>query len=424
MCDYYSLFPMEVIYKIWSYLSEDDIRNISVTCRLSNLVYNNHNFWTYLLSENSLEKMYGRDFYQIRTCQQLRKIYHQLHNGGKIYKVLGVNCISTDIYIENIYQLSGRGEHSAFVTYQGKIYTFGSNSHNQLGRGRISSYIPGIIHLPVFVTKIVTGYHHTVFLTDMGEVYSFGCGHSGQTGLNSQDDYTQPTKICLSNVKDIECGSYHTVFLTEQGQVYTCGSNFEGQLGNTNKSMLFIPQIVRLPAIKKIRCGDRFTLCLSEDGKLYGFGLNNLNQLGIGDNMDHIHTPIIIPGIENVKEIACGRDHCVVLLNTGAVYGWGYNSLGQLGMGHYRDVKTPERILLPEKIVKIGANFNYTIYVGNSKKVYLSGCSDSNDILKATPIVLINPCCDILINGQTRPLVDIRDIYCNLSSINVKCLAK
>jgi alpha-tubulin suppressor-like RCC1 family protein len=89
-----------------------------------------------------------------------------------------------------------------------------------------------------------------------------------------------------------------------------------------------------------------------QDGTLKMIGNNLSGQLGIGytsviSNYNTLYSPI---GMTNVSRVAIGGGSTCVfvlaLLNTGEVYGWGNNSVSQLGLGY-----TSNPILTPTYII-------------------------------------------------------------------------
>lgn len=103
--------------------------------------------------------------------------------------------------------------------------------------GKLASLPPAKISLPkdVKVVKISTGLHHTLLLTSNGDVYSFGSNSHGQLGCHDSLSLVPrgvPTKVMLPDkVAAISAGSYHSAVMTVAGEVLTFGSHSKGQLG-------------------------------------------------------------------------------------------------------------------------------------------------------------------------------------------------
>ena len=156
----------------------------------------------------------------------------------------------------------------------------------------------------------------------------------------------------LPPIQQVACGDYHTLFLTRDSRVLACGANCCGQLGlgSQASSAEREPQIVAALAGKEIvsiACGSEHSVAVERGGVVWVWGRNIHGQLG---NMAHqLHyrppdfpkeaTPVkmvfdpLPPPVE-VRQVACGRDHTVVLFEDGQVWGCGHNFRFQLGIEH------------------------------------------------------------------------------------------
>ena len=78
-----------------------------------------------------------------------------------------------------------------------------------------------------------------------------------------------------------------------------------------------------------VAAGMYFSLALGNSGTVYAWGWNYLGQLGVGDRDDR-RAPTKVPGVSRVRAIAAGQAHAAALAD-GALYGWGSNAEGQIG---------------------------------------------------------------------------------------------
>lgn len=238
-----------------------------------------------------------------------------------------------------------------------------------------------------FRIKIRCGQSHYLLLID-GNVYSWGYNEHNQLGLDlyaftwienentSIPTYIKyPTKLKLENIKNIYCNTNNSVALTYSGEVFTWGKNEHGQLGprycyRTDKGS---PQKIDLPKIKKVICNNDSMIVLTIFGEAYVLGLNEYGKLGIGD--DHrmrICFPIKI-NLENIVDIVSGDSYHIAITKCGKLYSWGKNDFGQLGLGHYNDMNTPQEINLPNiKKISCGRRSN-VIALTHYEKVYTWG---------------------------------------------------
>ena len=95
--------------------------------------------------------------------------------------------------------------------------------------------------------------------------------------------------------------------------------------------------------IREVAAGDSHCLLLTSDGAVLSWGLDNAcGQCGHG-NTTALATPTPIEALrgERIMQVACGREHSLVLTSTGVVKSFGGGSLGRLGLGGTDDVHTP-----------------------------------------------------------------------------------
>src|ERR1700733_41604 len=96
---------------------------------------------------------------------------------------------------------------------------------------------------------------------------------------------------------------------------------------------------------------------MTDSNRIYGWGFNDCRQLATKPVMDYL-TPIIIkfPKNDTICQISCGYYHSLALTSDGDVYGWGYNTFGQIGTGEVSNA-----IPVPIKLQFIGNECEYKI---------------------------------------------------------------
>lgn len=176
------------------------------------------------------------------------------------------------------------------------------------------------------IIQVALGSYHTAVLTSEGEVYSFGHGSSGQLGLGNADDVHSPTKVKGLVFKgdpviQIAAGYEHTAALTLSGAVYTFGLGERGQLGHGSQYNEFYPRIVKdlnrfYGHAVQISAGGYHTVARLEDGRVVTFGNNESGQLGHGDK-EHAYVPRVIQDIAHccVRNVSAGGTHTLLLLD-------------------------------------------------------------------------------------------------------------
>ena len=168
--------------------------------------------------------------------------------------------------------------HTLILTDKQQVYIFGALYSDTTGL-RFSEIwkatnslilIPNLIRLFEKITSISCGYRHALALTQSGKVYSWGCNSHGELGLKHNNYEGHPKLVEMPNnisVKQISGGNDFSLLLTTEGNIYSFGNNSHGQLGLNNTNDVFIPTLVsNTSKITKILAFD-----------LQSFAMNSFN---------------------------------------------------------------------------------------------------------------------------------------------------
>ncbi|RDD40061.1 putative E3 ubiquitin-protein ligase HERC4 [Trichoplax sp. H2] len=204
--------------------------------------------------------------------------------GSNRYGQLGIDSNVSSVEPKQILKLSGfyivqiaaGGAHSLAITNSGALLTWGKNSFGQLGLGTNDGVLS-----PTCVSSLrsqhiayaACGEDHTAVLTKEGGVFTFGAGSSGQLGHNSLSHHCSPQMVVdLMGivVTQITCGRRHTLAYARQlGRLYSFGLNGSGQLGNNSCKNATNPTISvntwKLKAWHIAAGGDHSFLTVSQD---------------------------------------------------------------------------------------------------------------------------------------------------------------
>jgi len=146
--------------------------------------------------------------------------------------------------IKNVIAVSFGGTHVAAITSDGALYTWGANWNGQSGHD--SGMFPVIIIEPTKILDLSSvvafslGSLHSAAVTEEGFLYTWGLSSSGQLGYYSST-YTQhglqytdtPTRVPgLTEVVAVSLGYYSSAAITSDGSLYTWGNTHGGILGD------------------------------------------------------------------------------------------------------------------------------------------------------------------------------------------------
>ncbi|GBG27735.1 Protein kinase, putative [Hondaea fermentalgiana] len=182
-----------------------------------------------------------------------------------------------DLGAESVVKSMAVGEaHVLVITGSNNLYAWGRGCEGQLGLDREiydePNADPSLVDaFPGKALSIAAGRYHSAGVTDDGEVYTWGEGDSGQLGLGDLESQRVPTLVTSlgrngADVKVVQvtCGAAHTVALTETRAVYVWGNDQRG----ANPKLL--PQNVDAlsgSSVRDLCCGsfETYALCRLEN---------------------------------------------------------------------------------------------------------------------------------------------------------------
>ncbi|XP_018560806.1 probable E3 ubiquitin-protein ligase HERC4 isoform X2 [Anoplophora glabripennis] len=307
------------------------------------------------------------------------------------------------------------------------MFAWGSTIHGELGLGGIEDehiLTPRALdwYLANTVIYAALGENHTLFLTKEGKVYSCGSNDYGQLGHDQPRKRPQPvTGLDAHVITHVACGSMHSMALNQWGQVYSWGSDYHGQLGlDIGENIQATPKFVRALGtyhILQICCGQRHSLALANSGEILAWGANNFGQLGLGNLSSSEVKPKVIHSLTGIPVafIACGANHSFAISKSGAVYGWGKNTRGQLGLNDTNNKMFPTqlRTLRNIRVRYIACGEEFSTFLTMDGGVFTCGAgmfgqlghgSNTNEILPRQVVELMGSTITQIASGRQHSL--------------------
>jgi len=298
--------------------------------------------------------------------------YGQLGIGGEAWRSTPTPLTS---YLSPQIDQLGAGEiHTCALSSSSKsLWCWGSNAHGQLGDMSTEDRAePVLLALPAPPRRLAVGKSHSCALDTGGTLYCWGDNRAGQLGVSSgESSVTSPTKLASERIfHEVVAGSQHTCGLTVGGAVYCWGDNTRGQLGTGDSSTTTgdtAPGALPISNdFESIAAADDSTCGLHTSGAVYCWGAGESvprplmdgqegfvdfmgAQIAVGANGQFCATTSgsnllrcgevgsVIDSIrsnaDQLVALAGGFDHFCAIDVHGAVYCWGNNIAGQLGIG-------------------------------------------------------------------------------------------
>lgn len=137
--------------------------------------------------------------------------------------------------------------------------------------------------------------------------------------------------------------------------------------------------VTPLTGVKALSVGTDFSCAVSQSGDVYCWGKNDVGQLGtstpaISDGGYYTAlNPVRLPGITGVTAIASGVAHSCALRSDGSVWCWGRNSLGQAGVSDFADQLVPVKVSGLPPVAAVVAGGTASCAVTNGAEVWCWG---------------------------------------------------
>ena len=146
-------------------------------------------------------------------------------------------------------------------------------------------------------------------------------------------------------------GGAHSAAVSPAGEVFVCGLNDRGQLGLGQAAVggsVAAPTRVAFDSVTDgcdgglggpvaaVACGHFHTLAVTRDGAVYAWGANDRGQLGLGREAGAlVPAPTLVAALAGhaIVGVSAGAEHSLAVSATGEVFSWGAAANGRLGHG-------------------------------------------------------------------------------------------
>ena len=271
---------------------------------------------------------------------------------------------------KRVVQVSCGWSHTAVVTSEGELLTFGYGFTGRLGHDRLSEHewVPRRVKETLVekcVVQVSCGEHHTAVITSDRELYV----------LHRLLDPVSSAPLVKSAV-GVSCGNCHTAVITSKGELFTFGVGDEELLGPPGEGYdLLAPTRVEGKLVGKrvvqVSCDYFCTAAITSTGELFTYGNGDSGNLGHGDGLGIEWMPRRVEALarNRVVQVSCGGDITAAVTSTGELFNFGYGGDGQLGHGSWDDTHDsplPRRVegaLVGKRVVQVSCGCSYTAVI-------------------------------------------------------------
>jgi alpha-tubulin suppressor-like RCC1 family protein len=167
--------------------------------------------------------------------------------------------------------------------------------------------------------------------------YCWGSNPAGGLGDGTTQDRSAPVPVTATvPFAAIAVGDVHSCGLEATGRIDCWGGNADGQLGLGDTTSRGSPSVVGLGRdALEVSAGYEFTCAVAADRSLWCWGENDEGQVGQGDSPGaaNVLAPLEVGVGTEWLHVASGQGHACGIEAPGALWCWGRNTAGELGLG-------------------------------------------------------------------------------------------
>lgn len=212
---------------------------------------------------------------------------------------------------------------------------------------------------PGFGAAAGRGNHYSLFLAD-GTPFAAGENLLGQLG-QGVTGFDIPAPLAVEAPQEaapvvaVSAGLIHAALLDAEGDVWSWGIGNSGRLGLGDEETRTVREKIggALDALDVVlvELGNGASYAVTQDGALWAWGQNTNGQLGLGDREERM-VPTRVEAVGEVVAVSSGTSRTPALTAEGRVLAWGSNSRGQIGSPEGLDEGEPVRRVLDPMAVE------------------------------------------------------------------------
>ena len=179
-------------------------------------------------------------------------------------------------------------------------------------------------------------------------LWSWGLNSIGQLGLGNLTAYSSPKQVgALTNWFTVSTGETHSLAVKTDGTLWAWGYGKQGRLGVGNITNYSSPKQVGALTTWSTVSGPTSgysSLAVKTDGTLWSWGYNGIGQLGLG-NMTNYYSPKQVGALTGWSTVSAGNNSSLAVKTNGTLWAvGGFNNVGQLGLGNTTYYSSPKQI--------------------------------------------------------------------------------
>ncbi len=264
-----------------------------------------------------------------------------------------------DVGLANVVDLAAGGFTAYTVTSDGKLWAWGDQRWGQAGTGtanKVETKAQPVTKVGK-VLSVSAGYGHACALEATGQVYCWGYNAYGQVGNGKVGKHyggatkaREGTPVAIANLNDavaVWAGGFFSCAKRKSGEIRCWGLNNYGQIGTgstggDNGTYQSKPVVAKHLTGATIIAGQLWHACGIINGKMacWGVGFHGALGNGFSGSLKIFEKPVVPIASGTWRDVSGGgasltlggsTSHSCAVNDTGQVWCWGRNDIGQLG---------------------------------------------------------------------------------------------
>jgi len=337
-----------------------------------------------------------------------------------------------------------RVAHSLLLTATGGVLSFGIAQYGALGHGYSAGkqlpdelrpkFIKDLAHLQCVCVS--AGELHSAVVTADGDLFTWGDGFCGQLGIGDRRPKLTPQQVEIGGLEDevalsVSCGARHTLVITEDFEVWSFGLGHFGVLGRSFSPYQYHSDAtvdglgVDLDGDEEEQV-DPLAHIAGIDAAMRD-QINLLANLSLDDSSDQC-IPMVVDSLKGIPIVgaSAGHRHSLFLDAFGNIYTCGDGSGGALGHGNVEKQDVPAKVMYfadnKISIIQISAGVDISMAISTTGAVYGWGNTKDGVIGLKTDTTFVNVPHKVCITSSCGKEIKAVDVECGyLHSVVVGC---
>lgn len=300
--------------------------------------------------------------------------------------------------VKGAVDVTGGDLHSLARTNDGHVWAWGYNTEGQVGNGAVTPANTGVL-TPVLldidsIASVDAGGIHSIAMKTNGEVWTWGSNQFGAAGDDRRADELRPVRALeIGPAVAVSAGGKHSVAVAApapQAHVVGVGATSGGTVPTSRPA---VRTLAGPSGVSMLSSGARHVLAIDADHAVWAWGDNGAGQLGVpgAASDDPVRVPIPLDTARGFVSVAAGGEQSFALRSDGVVFAWGDNAHGELGLGTTSPVGGPTEIASLSNVVAIAAGERHALAQDRGGTVWGWGENENGQLGIAASAVVSAP---------------------------------